>query len=103
MRYKKISLKAKKVLKDLMLWNEKRLFDKLSSKQKIGYIKKLFLKEIITPKGLKIYAKEFKSGADVFISTAKNESNIALPIGKYPIGKGRFLLVNPEGIIKSIN
>ena len=61
------------------------------------------LKEITTPKGLKIYAKEFKPGADVFISTAKNEVNISLPIGKYPLGKNRFLVVQPEGIIKTIN
>jgi hypothetical protein len=61
------------------------------------------LKEITTPKGLKIYAKEFKPGADVFISTAKNEVNISLPIGKYPLGRNRFLVVQPEGIIKTIN
>ena len=61
------------------------------------------LKEITTPKGLKIYAKEFKPGADVFISTAKNEVNISLPIGTYPLGKNRFLVVEPEGVIKTIN
>ena len=46
MKYKKLSLKAKKVLNDLLLWNEKRLFDKLSSKQKVGYIRKLMKNEI---------------------------------------------------------
>ena len=46
MKYKKLSLKAKKVLKDLLLWNEKRLFDKLNSKQKIRYIRKLMKNEI---------------------------------------------------------
>jgi hypothetical protein len=46
MKYKKLSIKAKKVLHDLMLWNEKRLFDKLSSKQKVGYIRKLMKNEI---------------------------------------------------------
>ena len=46
MKYKKLSLKAKKVLHDLMLWNEKRLFDKLTSKQKVGYIRKLMKNEI---------------------------------------------------------
>ena len=46
MKYKKLSLKAKKVLKDLMLWNEKRLFDKLSTKQKIVHIRKLMKNEI---------------------------------------------------------
>ena len=61
------------------------------------------LKEITTPKGLKIYAQNFEPGADVFISTAKNEVNIALPIGKYPIGKNKFLIVEPEGVIKTIN
>ena len=61
------------------------------------------LKEITTPKGLKIYAKEFKPGADVFIATREKEVNIALPVGKYPLGRNRFLVVEPEGIIKTIN
>ena len=61
------------------------------------------LKEITTPKGLKIYAKEFKPGADVFIATLEKEVNIALPIGKYPLGENKFLIVEPEGIIKTIN
>jgi len=42
MKYK---LSTRKVLKDLKDWNEKRLFNKLPTKEKIRYIKKLIKNE----------------------------------------------------------
>ena len=42
MKYK---LSTRKILKDLKDWNEKRLFNKLSTKEKIRYIKKLIKNE----------------------------------------------------------
>ena len=105
---KKAAPKKKLTLSQIKAYKILNAPKKKSTKELIKECKILLgievkLKEITTPKGLKIYAKEFKPGADVFISTAKDESNIALPIGKYPIGKNRFLIVEPEGIIKTIN
>jgi len=43
MKYK---LSTRKVLKDLKDWNEKRLFNKMTSRQKVNYIRKLFKNEV---------------------------------------------------------
>ena len=99
---KKLTLSQKKAYKILNAPKKKSTAE-LIKECKILLGIEVKLKEITTPKGLKIYAKEFKPGADVFISTAKDEINIALPIGKYPLGKNRFLIVKDEGVIHTIN
>ena len=105
---KKAAPKKKLTLSQIKAYKILNAPKKKSTKELIKECKILLgievkLKEITTPKGLKIYAKEFKPGADVFISTAKDEINIALPIGKYPLGKNRFLIVKDEGVIHTIN
>ena len=46
MKKYKLTKKAKSYLKRLKAWNEKRVFEKLSAKGKVEYMKKLLKNEI---------------------------------------------------------